>query len=95
MSQALGERIREKATALEVAQPLAPNKPGEVPVMLEKILVLGKKETGNAPTEKITAAERFLKTGHNFETEWTHGDVTFSPTKARDVRVEIGVTNMW
>lgn len=95
VSQALTERIREKAAAIEVARPLAPDKPGETPVMLAKIVVLGEKEKGEATAAKITPLERFLKTGRYFETERAHGDVKFSPTKAGDLRIEIGVSLKW
>lgn len=95
VSQALAERLRAQVAALEVTQPLAPNKPGDVPVMLERVVVLGEKENGDQTERKISAAERFLKTGRFFETERTHGDVKFTPTRAGDVRVEVGVTYKW
>lgn len=95
VSQVLAERLREKAATLEVTRPLAPDQPGEAPVMLARVVVLGEKEKSDQTAEKISAAERFLKTGRLFETERTHGDVKFTPTKAGDVRVEIGLTYKW
>lgn len=95
VSQALAERLRAQVAALEVTQPLAPYKLGDVPVMLERVVVLGEKEKGDQTERKISAAERFLKTGRFFETERTHGDVKFAPTRAGDVRVEVGVTYKW
>lgn len=95
MSELLTQRLREKAAALEIPKPLAPDTPGTMPVILEKIVVLGEKEKGDETAEKISATERFLKTGRFFETTRTHGDLKFAPTRAGDVRVEVGVTYRW
>lgn len=95
VSQALAERLREKAAALEVAMPLAPDRPGEAPVMLARVVVLGEKEKGDEPDQKISAMDRFLRTGRFFETERMAGDVKFAPTRGGDLRVEIGLTYKW
>ncbi len=98
VSQALAQQIREKAAALDVPTRLAPWVPGDAPVTLERVLVLGEKIKAHQTTEKVTAAERFLRTGRLFETSRMHGDLKLLPVEKvgalpkDDVRVEVGIT---
>lgn len=98
VSQALAQQIREKAVALETPKHLAPSAPGEAPVTLERVVVLGEKVKVLEAPERITATERFLRTGRFFETSRMHGDLKLLPVEKvgalpkDDVRVEVGIT---